>query len=105
MCEKVGGHCVVTQDGYYIMSAACVALGAAVLVGFVLPTVRRLQCEFWSFSVGELRGKEGGEGRNSQEIWRARKEEIPRMRGDLKVGSLADDVALPMSAWRVRLPE
>ncbi|KAI9632848.1 acetyl-coenzyme A transporter 1 [Dioszegia hungarica] len=56
MCEKVGGHCVVTQDGYYIMSAACVALGAAVLVGFVLPTVRRLQ-------------------------------------------------SLPMSAWRVRIPE
>lgn len=46
MCEKLKGDCVVHQDGYYIMSAVCVAVGVVLLMGFILPTVRRLQCEF-----------------------------------------------------------
>lgn len=46
MCSKAGGTCVVQQDGYYIMSAVCVAAGGAILLWFVLPTVRRLQCEY-----------------------------------------------------------
>ena len=33
------------RDGYFIMSIACVVLGASLLVGFILPTVKRLQCE------------------------------------------------------------
>ncbi|WVW82044.1 hypothetical protein I302_104049 [Kwoniella bestiolae CBS 10118] len=41
-CEGAGGQCVVVQDGYYIMSMVCVTLGAMILVGFVLPTVKRL---------------------------------------------------------------
>ena len=43
-CEKLSGHCVVRRDGYYIMSAVCVTLSAALLVTFILPTIRRLQC-------------------------------------------------------------
>jgi len=42
-CSRLGGKCVVTRDGYYIMSVGCVLLGAALLVGFILPTVKRLQ--------------------------------------------------------------
>lgn len=45
-CEIAGGHCVVQRDGYYIMSGACVILAVGLLIGFILPTVRRLQCEF-----------------------------------------------------------
>ena len=45
LCESSGGTCVIERDGYYYMSALCVVIGAALLVGFVLPTVRRLQCE------------------------------------------------------------
>jgi len=33
----------VTRDGYYVMSAFCVASGAALLVWYILPTVKRLQ--------------------------------------------------------------
>lgn len=43
ICERAGGSCVVERDGYYIMSAGCVVLGAALLIGFILPTVKRLQ--------------------------------------------------------------
>ncbi|EIW66512.1 hypothetical protein TREMEDRAFT_34926 [Tremella mesenterica DSM 1558] len=42
-CIAKGGECVVYRDGYYIMSVICVSLGAAVFVGFILPTVRRLE--------------------------------------------------------------
>lgn len=45
VCEKLGGHCVVIRDGYYIMSAAGVLLSVGLLVGFILPTVKRLQGE------------------------------------------------------------
>nr|XP_019014711.1 uncharacterized protein I206_00797 [Kwoniella pini CBS 10737]OCF53492.1 hypothetical protein I206_00797 [Kwoniella pini CBS 10737] len=54
-CSAAGGECAVLRDGYYIMSMVCVTLGAMILIGFVLPTVKRLS-------------------------------------------------ALPMSAWRVRIP-
>ncbi|CAD6589699.1 MAG: hypothetical protein TREMPRED_005478 [Tremellales sp. Tagirdzhanova-0007] len=42
-CSSSRGHCVVHRDGYYIMSAACVLLGVSLFVGFILPTVKRLQ--------------------------------------------------------------
>lgn len=51
LCEKIGGHCVVQRDGYYIMSGACVILAVALLCGFILPTVKRLQCEFLDFDL------------------------------------------------------
>nr|XP_018266935.1 uncharacterized protein I303_00915 [Kwoniella dejecticola CBS 10117]OBR89093.1 hypothetical protein I303_00915 [Kwoniella dejecticola CBS 10117] len=41
-CTAAGGECVVLRDGYYIMSMVCVTLGAMILIGFVLPTVKRL---------------------------------------------------------------
>jgi hypothetical protein len=46
MCDKLSGHCVVKRDGYYIMTAACVTLSSILLVWFILPTIKRLQCEF-----------------------------------------------------------
>jgi hypothetical protein len=46
LCEDAGGYCVVTRDGYYIMSAFCVAAGATLLVWYILPTVKRLQGAF-----------------------------------------------------------
>jgi hypothetical protein len=36
------------RDGYYAMSAICIAVGIALLVTFVLPTARRLQRELLS---------------------------------------------------------
>lgn len=33
------------RDGYYIMSAVCVTLGAGLLVVFILPMIRRLAGE------------------------------------------------------------
>ncbi|WVQ93622.1 hypothetical protein IAU59_000698 [Kwoniella sp. CBS 9459] len=41
-CSAAGGECVVLRDGYYIMSTVCVALGAVLLISFILPTVKRL---------------------------------------------------------------
>ncbi|WVQ77305.1 hypothetical protein IAR50_006989 [Cryptococcus sp. DSM 104548] len=41
-CRDVGGECVVARDGYYLMSAVCVTLGAGLLIVFILPMVRRL---------------------------------------------------------------
>ncbi|WRT63922.1 uncharacterized protein IL334_000849 [Kwoniella shivajii] len=41
-CSNVGGECIVVRDGYYIMSMVCVTLGAAILIGFVLPTIKKL---------------------------------------------------------------
>ncbi|KAK4686170.1 hypothetical protein P7C73_g3958, partial [Tremellales sp. Uapishka_1] len=42
-CTAAHGICVIQRDGYYGMSAFCVILGGMLLVGFILPTVRRLQ--------------------------------------------------------------
>lgn len=69
---------MVEQDGYYIMSAVCVILGGLLLTGFILPTVKRLQCES-KFGFGSL---------YTIESWRRK----------------LTDEALPMSAWRVKIP-
>lgn len=42
-CADIGGTCITERDGYYIVSALCVGLGALILVLFVTPTARRLQ--------------------------------------------------------------
>ena len=42
-CLAQGATCRVDRDGYYVMSAICVSLAAVAFVGFILPTVRRLQ--------------------------------------------------------------
>ena len=49
-CAAAGGECVIQTDGYYIMSGVCISLGAILLVTYILPTVKRLQCECWSSS-------------------------------------------------------
>jgi hypothetical protein len=41
---------VVKRDGYYIMTAACVTLSAVLLMTFILPTIKRLQCEWLQLS-------------------------------------------------------
>ncbi|KIR25773.1 acetyl-CoA transporter [Cryptococcus deuterogattii LA55] len=42
LCAQAGGECIMQRDGYYIMSAVCVTLGAGLLVVFILPMIRRL---------------------------------------------------------------
>ncbi|KAH8120631.1 acetyl-coenzyme A transporter 1-domain-containing protein [Phellopilus nigrolimitatus] len=42
-CADIGGTCVTERDGYYIVSATCVLLGALILVLYAAPTARRLQ--------------------------------------------------------------
>ncbi|AFR98778.2 transporter protein [Cryptococcus neoformans C23] len=42
LCAQAGGECIMQRDGYYIMSAVCVTLGAGLLIVFILPMVRRL---------------------------------------------------------------
>ncbi len=51
LCASAQGHCIVQRDGYYIMSIACVLLGVSLLGSFILPTVKRLQCEFLLSSI------------------------------------------------------
>lgn len=43
VCADLGGACVTHRDGYFVVSWLCVALGAGLLVGYVRPTVRKLQ--------------------------------------------------------------
>lgn len=45
LCAQAGGECIMQRDGYYIMSAVCVTLGAGLLVVFILPMIRRLAGE------------------------------------------------------------
>lgn len=42
-CADLGGICETERDGYYIVSAACVMIGATILTLYVIPTARRLQ--------------------------------------------------------------
>lgn len=43
ICADLGGECVTERDGYYMMSAVCVALGLAILLLYIRPTAKRLQ--------------------------------------------------------------
>lgn len=42
-CAALGGDCVTDRDGYYAVSWICVVIGAALLVGYIIPTARKLQ--------------------------------------------------------------
>ncbi len=42
-CAGAGGTCEVVRDGYYITSSACVFIGTALLIFYILPVARRLQ--------------------------------------------------------------
>ena len=47
----MNGQCVTIQDGYYYVSAVCVALGIVTCVLYVVPTARRLEGEPCSLSL------------------------------------------------------
>ena len=40
----MGGQCIIERDGYYWISGVCVTFGLIFLVGFIIPTARKLQC-------------------------------------------------------------
>ncbi|KIM67104.1 hypothetical protein SCLCIDRAFT_1210585 [Scleroderma citrinum Foug A] len=42
-CSAIGGECITEQDGYYYVSMICVTFGVLFLVGYIMPTARRLQ--------------------------------------------------------------
>ncbi|KAJ1960330.1 hypothetical protein H4R35_007555, partial [Dimargaris xerosporica] len=42
LCTELQGRCQMIQDGYYFVSAACVALGAALFLGYIQPRVQQL---------------------------------------------------------------
>ena len=51
-CANLGGECVTERDGYYIVSAVCLALGVLSVIFFMIPTARKLQgalCECWGW--------------------------------------------------------
>lgn len=61
-CRLAGGKCQITQDGYYITNTACVVVGLALLLLFIIPQSRRLEqmnVEEWRLSDGDK--KEGKE--------------------------------------------
>ncbi|KAI8367620.1 acetyl-coenzyme A transporter 1-domain-containing protein [Radiomyces spectabilis] len=43
LCKELGGTCMVQQDGYYIVGTVSVALGLAMLLFYIRPTVQRLE--------------------------------------------------------------
>jgi PAT family acetyl-CoA transporter-like MFS transporter 1 len=43
LCSSLGGTCHTERDGFYLVSLMCVAIGATLLVGYIVPTARRLQ--------------------------------------------------------------
>ena len=45
-CADINGECVTERDGYYWVSGLCLMFGVAFLLGYIIPTVRRLQGEF-----------------------------------------------------------
>jgi hypothetical protein len=42
-CNALGGTCVVSQDGYYVVQIICFVLGLATVVGYIIPQVKKLQ--------------------------------------------------------------
>lgn len=46
-CADLGGQCITEQDGYYIVSAICLAIGILTVVFYMIPTARKLQGMFF----------------------------------------------------------
>jgi MFS transporter, PAT family, solute carrier family 33 (acetyl-CoA transportor), member 1 len=44
-CADINGECVTERDGYYWVSALCLMFGVAFLIGYIIPTARKLQGE------------------------------------------------------------
>lgn len=80
------------RDGYYIMSAVCVTLGAGLLVVFILPMIRRLAGE--SFPLP-----------SAPPFFRIPPHFSYWLQMVMKLTwNGTGSVALPMSAWRVKIP-
>ncbi|KAJ6542083.1 acetyl-coenzyme A transporter 1-domain-containing protein [Mycena vulgaris] len=43
LCADIGGHCLVTRDGYYLVSTSCMIFGVVFLILYTIPTAWRLQ--------------------------------------------------------------
>lgn len=43
MCSAAAGTCVMERDGYYITTGICLTVGIIFLVGYIIPTAKRLQ--------------------------------------------------------------
>jgi hypothetical protein len=44
-CAAINGECVTERDGYYLVSAVCMIFGVIFLLGYTIPTARKLQCK------------------------------------------------------------
>lgn len=42
-CVDAAGQCIIERDGYYWISGICLTFGVLFLVGYIIPTARRLQ--------------------------------------------------------------
>jgi hypothetical protein len=42
-CASIGGECITERDGYYWVSALGLTFGVAFLLGYIIPTARKLQ--------------------------------------------------------------
>ena len=51
-CADIGGQCVTEKDGYYTLSALCMAFGAIFLIAYIIPTARRLQGQCYPMASG-----------------------------------------------------
>lgn len=45
LCQDLDGQCVTQRDGYYYVSSMCVLVGSMLLVLYIAPTIRHLECE------------------------------------------------------------
>lgn len=55
-CQKLGGTCVIQQDGYYYAGSICVILGISLLVLYVKPAILRIQSiprHMWKLKAAE----------------------------------------------------
>ena len=55
-CQKVGGTCIIQQDGYYYAGSLCVLLGITLLVTFVKPAILKIQTipkHMWRLKAAE----------------------------------------------------
>jgi hypothetical protein len=45
LCHELNGECVIQRDGYYYVSSLCVLVGSMLLVAYIAPTIRYLECK------------------------------------------------------------
>lgn len=42
-CAAIDGQCIVERDGYYLVSAFGFLFGVVFILGYIIPTARKLQ--------------------------------------------------------------